>query len=171
MRSVKLAVAILFALCLFAQNSNNPQNIVVGNAVAVVIKLPPVGDCVVQFYNLVYVANTGSEYYCNTLTQQWTQVFSGTIASGNLILTPGAISAETCEGPITASATGILITDTLDASFNGDPTSTSGFIPGGSGPLTIISYPSLNQANFKVCNYTQSSVTLGNITVNWRVAR
>jgi uncharacterized membrane protein len=37
--------------------------------------------------------------------------------------------------------------------------------------LTIIAYPSSNNVNFKVCNNTNSSVTPGAITLNWRVIR
>jgi hypothetical protein len=37
--------------------------------------------------------------------------------------------------------------------------------------LTIISYPTANNVNFKVCNNTSASVTPGAITLNWRVVR
>jgi hypothetical protein len=44
-------------------------------------------------------------------------------------------------------------------------------VPLTTGMLTIIPYPSANNVNFKVCNNTNSSITPGGITLNWRVVR
>jgi hypothetical protein len=55
--------------------------------------------------------------------------------------------------------------------FNGDPTSTLGYEPATTGMLTIISYPTSGNANFKVCNDTAASITPGAITLNWYVHR
>lgn len=96
---------------------------------------------------------------------------TSTIASGTAALGVGAISSGTCATVVTVSATNVVTTDTLTASFNGDPTSTTGYIPSTSGMLTIIGYPTLNNVNFKVCNNTSGSITPGAVTVNWRVVR
>lgn len=94
-----------------------------------------------------------------------------TIASGTAAMGTGAISSATCATVVTATATGTATTDVLTASFNGDPTAVTGYVPLTTGMLTIIAYPTVNTANFKVCNNTNASVTPGAITLNWRVVR
>jgi hypothetical protein len=89
---------------------------------------------------------------------------SGTSAMGT-----GAIASATCATVVTAAATGTATTSVITASFNGDPTAVTGYIPSTAGMLTIISYPTANNVNFKVCNNTGASITPGAITLNWRV--
>jgi hypothetical protein len=93
------------------------------------------------------------------------------VASGTAALGTSAIASATCATVVTATATGTATTDVVTASFNGDPTAVTGYIPSTSGMLTIIAYPTANTVNFKVCNNTSSSITPGAITLNWRVAR
>ncbi len=69
------------------------------------------------------------------------------------------------------TATGTLTTDIVTASFNGDPTGVTGYVPLTAGMLTIIAYPSADAVNFKVCNNTTGSITPGAITLNWKVVR
>lgn len=97
--------------------------------------------------------------------------FTSTIASGATAMGTGAISSGTCATVVTATATNTATTDVITASFNGDPTGVTGYTPVTSGALTIFVYPTLNTANFKVCNLTASSVTPGAVTLNWRVVR
>lgn len=95
-----------------------------------------------------------------------------TIASGAAALMSGsAIASASCATVITATATGVATTDVVTASFNGDPTAVTGYVPLTTGMLTIIPYPTLNNVNFKVCNNTSASITPGAITLNWRVVR
>ena len=96
---------------------------------------------------------------------------TSTIASGAKALATGAISSASCTSAQTAAATGTLTTDVVLASFNGDPTAVAGFVPLSSGMLTIITYPTADTVNFKVCNNTSASITPGAITLNWRVVR
>lgn len=96
---------------------------------------------------------------------------TGKIASGSTAMGTGAISSATCATVVTATATGVLTTDTIQASFNGDPTAVTGYVPLTAGMLTIIVYPTANTFNAKVCNNTSSSITPGAITLNWRVDR
>lgn len=93
------------------------------------------------------------------------------IASGTAALGTGAISSATCASAVTVSAPGVATTDVVLASFNGDPTAVTGYVPLTSGMLTIIGYPTANNVNFKVCNNTSGSITPGAITLNWRVNR
>lgn len=94
-----------------------------------------------------------------------------TIASGTSALATAAIASATCAAAITTAATNTATTDVVLASFNGDPTAVTGYIPATAGMLTIVAYPTANNVNFKVCNNTSSSITPGAITLNWRVVR
>lgn len=94
-----------------------------------------------------------------------------TIASGTSALGTSAISSAACATVVTTAATNTATTDVVLASFNGDPTAVTGYVPLTAGMLTIISYPTANNVNFKVCNNTSSSITPGAITLNWRVVR
>jgi hypothetical protein len=94
-----------------------------------------------------------------------------TIASGTSALGTSAISSATCASVVTTSAPNTATTDVVTASFNGDPTAVTGYIPATAGMLTIISYPTSGNVNFKVCNNSNASITPGAITLNWRVVR
>jgi hypothetical protein len=107
----------------------------------------------------------------------FTQTFPGaaatisqTVASGAQALSTAAITSTNCV-LTQATATGTLTTDTVTASFNGDPTAVTGYAPLTTGMLTIFVYPTSGQVNFKVCNSTAGSITPGAITLNWRVVR
>jgi len=93
------------------------------------------------------------------------------IASGATALGTGAITSASCATVVTTTAAGVLSTDVVTASFNGDPTGVTGYVPLTTGMLAIIVYPTSGNVNFKVCNNTSSSITPGAITLNWRVAR
>ena len=94
-----------------------------------------------------------------------------TIASGTSALGTSAISSGACATVVTTTATNTATTDVVLVGFNGDPTAVTGYAPSANGMLTIISYPTANNINHKVCNNTGSSVTPGAITLNWRVVR
>lgn len=96
---------------------------------------------------------------------------TSTIASGTAALGTGSISSAACATVVTVTATNVATTDTLAASFNGDPTAVAGYIPATAGTLTIFTYPTSGNVNFKVCNSTASPITPGAITLNWRVVR
>jgi hypothetical protein len=94
-----------------------------------------------------------------------------TIASGATAMSTKSIASGACASAVTATATGTLTTDVLTASFNGDPTAVTGYIPLSKGALAIFYYPTSGSVTFKVCNFTSSSITPGAITLNWRVVR
>jgi len=96
---------------------------------------------------------------------------NSTIFSGTAALGTSAISSAACATAVTTSAPGVLTTDVVLASFNGDPTAVTGYVPLTAGMLTIIVYPTANNVVAKVCNNTSSSVTPGAITLNLRVTR
>lgn len=101
-----------------------------------------------------------------TFTNKASVIFAGTKA-----LATGAISSASCTAAQTVAATGTLTTDVIQASFNGDPTGVTGYVPLTAGMLTIIVYPTADTINIKVCNNTTSSITPGAITLNVRVDR
>lgn len=115
-------------------------------------------------------ANAGASNFTITLPAV-TATATVTIASGAKALATGAISSATCTAAQTDTATGTATTDAIIATFNGDPTAVTGYIPSTNGMLTIIAYPTSNTVNFKVCNNTNASVTPGAVTINWRVVR
>lgn len=96
---------------------------------------------------------------------------STTVVSGTSALGTSAISSATCATVVTTAATGTATTDVVWWGFNGDPTGVTGYAPLVAGMLTIVSYPSSGNVNFKVCNNTSGSITPGAITLNWRVIR
>ena len=91
--------------------------------------------------------------------------------SGTFTMATSAITSGTCATVVTVSAPGVLTTDTVTASFNGDPTGITGFVPSASGILTEYVYPTANNVNIAECNFTSGSITPGAHTFNWRVAR
>jgi len=93
------------------------------------------------------------------------------IASGTATLGTSAIGSAACATAVTVAAAGVATTDVVSASFNGDPTAVTGYVPLTSGMLTIIGYPTSGNVNFKVCNNTSASITPGAITLNFRVDR
>ena len=96
---------------------------------------------------------------------------TSTIAAGTSALGTSAIGSAACATVVTTSATNTATTDVVLASFNGDPTAVTGYVPLTTGMLTIIAYPTSNNVNFKGCNNTSASITPGAITLIWRVVR
>ncbi len=93
-----------------------------------------------------------------------------TISSGTVTLGTAPITAGTCASTVTASAAGIVTTDTISADFNADPSSTAGYAV--SGDLVMVyKFPTANNVNFKVCNPNASDLTPGAVTLNWKVFR
>ena len=93
------------------------------------------------------------------------------VASGAKALATSVINSGTCTTAQTDTATGTLTTDVIAATFNADPTATTGYSASTSGMLTIIPYPTSGTVNFKVCNNTSGNITPGAVTINWKVLR
>lgn len=105
-------------------------------------------------------------------TNYFTQSGRGTIvAKGTLALATGAIGSAACTSAQTLTATGVVTTDIVLGSFNGDPTAVTGYVPLVAGMLTIVMYPTADTINVKVCNNTSSSITPGAITLNLSAVR
>lgn len=152
---------------------------------------PTLGVATATSYNgLTLTTTTGTFTLTNakTLSVSNTLTFTGTdgssvafgaggtavkvVASGTSALATAAISSATCATVVTTSATGTATTDVISYTFNADPTATTGYIASTSGTLYIVSYPTANNVNFKVCNPTSASITPGGtITLNWLVTR
>jgi hypothetical protein len=94
-----------------------------------------------------------------------------TIASGSTAMGTSLINSGACASAVTVAAAGVLTTDVISATFNGDPTAVTGFVPSTGGMLTIIPYPTAGNVNFKVCNNTLAGITPGAVTLNWGVRR
>jgi hypothetical protein len=94
------------------------------------------------------------------------------IANGVTAMPTIAVPANSCSAAATtATATGAFTGDSPAVSFASDPTGVTGYGGGTSGGITINSWPTANQMNFKLCNQTSSSITPGALSVNWRITR
>lgn len=91
--------------------------------------------------------------------------------SGSKALTTTAITSTNCSAAQTITATGLLTTDTINWSFNGDPTGVTGYTPATAGGLQVRAYPTADLVNFKICNPTVATITPGAITLNYQVIR
>jgi hypothetical protein len=120
---------------------------------------------------VTYIDASGVQHTAALATADLPSGTTQTIASGTVSLGTGAISSAACAPAVTVTGTGVATTDAIIASFNGDPTAATGYVPLTSGMLTIIPYPTSGNVNFKVCNNTSSSITPGAVTLNWRVVR
>lgn len=94
-----------------------------------------------------------------------------TVASGTAALGTSAIASGACATVVTVSATGTLSSDAIEWNPNASIKAVTGYTPSISGGLTIAPYPTANNVNFDVCNWTSASITPGAVTVNWRVPR
>jgi hypothetical protein len=137
-----------------------------------IVKYPTSGNV-----NFKVCNNTGSSITPSAVTLNWRvvrYVSSGgnttSIASGTATLGTSTIGSGACATAVTVTATGVLTTDDIQADFNADPTSTTGYNPS-LGMLTIVKYPTSGNVNFKVCNNTGSSITPSAVTLNWSVVR
>lgn len=123
-----------------------------------------------QVLGFVTSTNGGSGTYTVNL-QPDIVATNNVVASGTLALGTSAISSGACATAVTSTATGTLSTDVVSASFNGDPTAITGYVPATSGMLTIILWPSSNLISAKACNNTASSITPGAVTLNYAILR
>lgn len=94
-----------------------------------------------------------------------------TVASGTAAMPTSAIASGVCSTVVTVVATGVATTDTIQSTFNGDPTATTGYAPTTGGTLYIYAYPTAGNVNYKLCNNTSASITPGAATLNFRVVR
>jgi hypothetical protein len=96
---------------------------------------------------------------------------AGLIASGTATLGTSSIAAGACATVVTVSATGVASTDAIAWNPNASIKAVTGYIPGTAGGLQITAYPTANNVNFDVCNWSASSETPGAVTLNWSVNR
>lgn len=94
-----------------------------------------------------------------------------TIASGTSALGTSSIASASCATVVTTAATGTASTDTISWNPNASIKAVTGYVPSTSGGLTIAAYPTTNNVNFDVCNWTSAAITPGAVTLNWRVTR
>jgi hypothetical protein len=95
-----------------------------------------------------------------------TTVCSGTIALGTSLIASGAAGTTS-----TSTCTGLATTDTIQATFNGTPLATTGFVPSANGMLGLVVWPTANTINVSQVNNTSASITPGAVTLNYRVVR
>lgn len=91
---------------------------------------------------------------------------SGT--SGPIALNTVAIAPNTCN-TTTVAITGVATTDVISWTPNGSIKTLTGYAPVTTGGLSITPYPTVNNVNFDVCNWTTSSITPSAVTLNWYI--
>lgn len=94
-----------------------------------------------------------------------------TIASGTSALGTSTIASGACATVVTTSATGTASTDAIIWNPNASIKAVTGYTPATTGGLSIAGYPTTNNVNFDVCNWSNASITPGAVTLNWRVVR
>lgn len=133
-----LSIAILSCLC-FGQQ---PQNIVEGGIINVLIKYPPVGDCRAQYYNQVFVQSSGDSYWCNPTdtTGKWHLITGAAGPAGptgpsglGVNVTPYNFTSQTPGGSITASTPATVTLTPCPLGVNGSNSSHYLYISAGSG--------------------------------------
>lgn len=133
-------------------------SVTMGNATSGTLKIQPVTGALGTTTLLIPVAAG-----VGTIAQR--------IASGSAVVNPGALTSGSCSSAIDGgTATGVLTTDIVNYAFNADPSAATGYSGIGS-LVTIYKYPTADHVNFKVCNWTGSSITPASVTINWSVVR
>jgi hypothetical protein len=127
-------------------------------------------------YTLPTRNTTGDESVQGNLTQQNGLAVPITVASGSLALATSAIAAGACQAVMdgtvnSAAATGVTTTDVIEFTPNKSIKTVTGHVPGITGGLTIMAYPTSGYVNFDVCNWSNASIAPGPVTLNWRVTR
>lgn len=98
-------------------------------------------------------------------------VTTRTIASGTSAMGTGAILSTACATVVTTAATGTLSTDAIIWTPNVSIKALTGYTPATTGGLSIAAYPTADNVNFDVCNWSTGSLTPSALTLNWRVVR
>ena len=93
------------------------------------------------------------------------------ISGGTAALGTAAIPQGACAPPVTSSASGVAVNDTIIYNTNTDPTKVTGYAPSASGSLYIWAFPAANNVSFVVCNPSSSAITPGPLSLNWKVMR
>jgi hypothetical protein len=100
-----------------------------------------------------------------------TLIANGTIALATNAISSGACQAVSAGTTNSAAATTVATTDIIEWTPNGSIKAVTGFVPGTSGGLSIVAYPTSGYVNWDVCNWSGSSITPGAVTLNYRVTR
>jgi hypothetical protein len=118
--------------------------------------------------DLVVAGNLSAGNIPSRLTQK--------IANGSLALATSSIPSGSCEtvraGSVnSAAAAGVEAADIIAFSADRSLKAVPGYVPGPTGSLTIMAYPTPGYVNFDVCNATSEAIKPGRVTLNWQVTR
>lgn len=142
------------------------QPFTVKNLGAGLVTITPTTSTIGGFASISLATQQSIDFYSDGTN--YVTLPSKTSIKGTATLGISAIASGACATVVTVAAVGITTTTTLTASFNGDPTAVTGYIPSTNGLLSIFVYPTSGNANFKVCNTTSASITPGAaVTLNW----
>lgn len=111
-------------------------------------------------------ANTNECKDSSAVVTRMVRIITGTSALGTSTITSGS-----CATVVTTSATGVASTDAISWTPNASIKAVTGYTPSTNGGLSISAYPTSNNVNFDVCNWTGSTITPGAVTLNWTVVK
>lgn len=117
-----------------------------------------------------FAVSAGSQWNCFTNSGSG----SGTvnvIASGATAMGTAAIGSGACATTVTVGASGVATSDPIQISPASNLNSVTGYSPSVNGGLALTWYPTSNNVNFAVCNWSNASITPGAVTINWKVMR
>lgn len=117
------------------------------------------------------VRSNGTNYDAQPLNGNSGFPATVTIASGTSSLGTSSIGPGACATVVTTTATGTASTDAIAWSTNASIKAVTGYVPATTGGLSISAYPTANNVNFDVCNWSSGSITPGPVIINWRVSR
>lgn len=125
-------------------------------------------------FSMVGKAPDGTWRYLQTDTNGNLYTSSASVTHGQLSLATNSISNGVCQTVTPGSVNSVTVTNiTTAASYgwnsSGSLKAVTGFVPGTSGGLSIVSYVTSGYINWDVCNWTSAPVTPGAVTVNWWV--
>jgi hypothetical protein len=86
------------------------------------------------------------------------------VASGTSTLGSSAVTSGACATVVTTAASGVLSSDRIEWSYASAPATADGL-------LTLSSYMTSGNVNWKLCNPTASSQTPSGLVINWEVLR
>lgn len=97
-------------------------------------------------------------------------------ASGQISLATSAIGSGACQTVTPGSVNSVAVTSLTTAAIygwnpSGSIKAVTGYTPGTSGGLSIVSYVTAGNINWDVCNWESGTVTPGAVTLNWYVLK
>jgi hypothetical protein len=122
---------------------------------------------------LTLLGDVTSSTSCTTVVGKINGVVTP-FSKGQISLATSSISSGACQTVTGGSVNSVAVTSlTTAATYGWNPSGSikgvTGYVPGTSGGLSIVSYATSGNLNWDVCNWTSGAVTPAAVTLNWWV--